>query len=73
MIGGKNYKTALIIDNVKDAKLVAGMEGYGHVNEQMTGVYPLELVIEKPRRYLTAIIKSLRYSRMGIFNCIVRY
>lgn len=72
MIGGKNYKIALIIDNPKDAGLIAGMEGYGHVNESYSGSFPLQMTIQKPRTYFTAIMRSLKYSKMGIFNCIIK-
>lgn len=72
MIGGKKYLNALILDNVKDATLVAGMEGYGHVNVGMNDIYPVTLVLQKPRRYLEALCRSIRYSRMGLFNCIVK-
>lgn len=72
MIGERRYCNALILDNPKDATLVAGIEGYGEVNADMNSYYPLTLVIRKPRRYLKAVMKSLYYSRMGIFNCIIR-
>ena len=68
----KRYLNALILDNAKDATLVAGMEGYGNVNENMNDIYPVTLVIQTPRTYFSAVIRSLRYSRMGIFNCIVK-
>lgn len=69
---GKEYLNALILDNAKDATLVAGMEGYGSVNYGMKDIYPVTLVLQKPRRYILALFKSAQYSRMGIFNCIVR-
>ena len=72
MIGGKKYLNAIILDNTKDATLVAGMEGYGNVNVGMNDIYPVTLVLQKPRRLVEAIAKSYRYSKMGLFNCIVR-
>ena len=68
----KKYKNAMILDNPKDATLIAGMEGYGNVNYNMNDIYPVTLVIQKERFYLVAVAKSLRYSRMGIFNCIIK-
>lgn len=68
----KRYLNALILDNAKDATLVAGMEGYGSVNYGLRDVYPVTLVLQKPRNYVSALIRSARYSNMGIFNSIVR-
>ena len=72
MFWERRYLNAMILDNAKDATLVSGMEGYGQVNADMNSYYPMTLVIRKPRRYLTAVLKSLQYSRMGIFNCIIK-
>lgn len=72
MIFERRYCNALILDNPKDAMLVAGMEGYGHVNADMNSIYPVTLVIGKQRRYIYAVLKSLQYSKMGIFNCIIK-
>lgn len=72
MIGERRYMNALILDNAKDATLIAGLEGYGSVNTTMNDVYPVTLVIQKPRRYLTAVLKSLQYSKMGIFNIVMK-
>lgn len=72
MIGGKKYLTSVMLENVKDATLVAGMEGYGNVNQNMNDIYPVNLVIQKPRRYLSAVLVSLKYSRMGIHNAILK-
>ena len=68
----KKYLNSMILDNAKDAMLVSGMEGYGHVNADLNSYYPMTLVIQKPRSYLEAVFKSLKYSRMGIFNCIIK-
>lgn len=69
---GKKYMNALILDNPKDATLVAGMEGYGNVNYDMNDIYPVQMVIQKRRRYLAAVLKSMQYSKMGIFNAIIK-
>lgn len=72
MIFERRYKNVIILDNPKDATLIAGMEGYGNVNYGMNDIYPVTLVLQKRRRYFHAVIKSLRYSKMGLFNCILR-
>lgn len=72
MFGSKRYLTSVMLENPKDATMVAGMEGYGAVNYEMNGIYPVNLVIQKPRRYLSAVLVSLKYSRMGIHNAILR-
>ncbi len=68
----KDWYNALILDNPKDATLVSGKEGYGHVNAGMNDMYPISLILQKPRRWITALRKSWEYSKMGIFNCVVK-
>lgn len=72
MLGKKKYLTSVMLENVKDATMVAGIEGYGAVNSTMSDIYPVNLIIQKPRTYLGAIIVSLKYSKMGIHNAILR-
>ena len=68
----KRYKNAVILDNPKDATMISGMEGYGHVNYGMNDVYPVTLVLQKHRSYFRAVLCSMKYSRLGIFNLILK-
>lgn len=72
MFGKKRYLTSVVLENVKDATLVAGIEGYGNVNYKMSNVFPVTLVIQKPRSWLSAVLVSLKYSKMGIHNAILK-
>ena len=68
----ERWKNVLIIDNEKDAILIAAKENLGEVNMQMRDIYPLTLELPKERSYFTAIKKSVEYSKMGIFNLICK-
>ena len=72
MFGKKRYLTSVMLENVKDATFVAGIEGYGNVNYGMNDIFPVNLVIQKPRRWLSAVLVSLKYSKMGIHNAILK-
>ena len=68
----KHWKNAVIMDNVKDAQIVSGMESYGEVNYQMKDYYPVTIILPRRRTLIGAIFRSYRYSKMGIYNCIIR-
>ena len=67
----KKYLVSVILDNNKDAQLVSAKEGYGTVNTHFD-VYPLTLIIQKRRRYLSALVRCIEYFRMGIYCTVVR-
>lgn len=65
------------LDSSKEARLVAGMEHYGDavVNQYTEDLYrnnKVQLTIPTPRRYFAAVRRSMKYSDMGILNCIVK-
>ena len=68
----KKYLVSVVLENVKDATFVAAIEGYGNVNYGVDDVYPFDMVIQKPRTFLQALCVSLKYSRMGIHNAILK-
>lgn len=73
----KNYVIAVQLDSTKEAELVGAKEGYGHVNvnsytDDLYRNNKVQLTIPTPRTYLGAMIRSSQYSKMGIFNCVVR-
>lgn len=77
MIGSKNYVIMVQLDGTKEAELVGAKEGYGHVNinEYTEDLYrnnKVQLTIPTRRNYLSAIKRSIEYSKMGILNCIVK-
>lgn len=72
MFGKKRYLISVVLENVKDATIVAGIEGYGNVNYGMSDVFPVNLVIQKPRSWLSAVSTSLKYSKMAIHNAILK-
>ena len=74
---GKKYVNTVMLDSCKDAILVSGMEGYGNVNvnyenEELFRDNKVILTIPTERHYISAVIRSLRYSSMGIMNCILK-
>ena len=66
------YKNVLILDNEKDTILVAAKEHLGNVNNNCQDLYPVTIELPAERSYLSAIKRSLEYSKMGIFNLICR-
>ena len=68
----KRYLISVTLENIKDATFVAAMEGYGNVKVGVDDIYPVDLVIPKPRTYFRALRVSLNYSRMGIHNAIIK-
>ena len=66
------YKNIVLLDNEKDATIVAGKEKFPGVNYEWKEVYPVAIVLSGRRNYLKAITKSLEYSKLGIFNLIVK-
>lgn len=73
----KQYLIMLQLDSCKDAELVSAKEGYGNVNvnsftEDLYRNNKVRITIPTQRRYLSAVFRSLQYSKMGILNCIVQ-
>ena len=77
MFGNKyRYKNAISIENMTQVLLVSGMEGadiFDRENLQRTfdARQSIRMVLQKPRRYWDAVRISMRYSKLGIFNCII--
>lgn len=69
-VKGKKYKNVVILENEKDAMLIATKEGYGNVNTDLNGIYPVVMTMNRPRKFVTAVKKAIEYSKMGIFNLI---
>ena len=69
---GKRYRNVVRIENPKDAILVVGMEGQGNVEFYPNDELPTMRVLKKQRMYLSALLRSARYSKMGILNCILK-
>ena len=68
----KDYKNVLILDNEKDAILVATKEHLGPINQDFPDIYPVTMELPKKRSYLGAMKRSSDYSKMGIFNLICK-
>ena len=65
------WKNVVILDNEKDAILLSAKEHLGGVNQELN-VYPVTVELPKERGYLSAMFRSVEYSKMGIFNLICR-
>lgn len=67
------YVNVVQLDNDKDATLIAGKEGSNYVKDAIEhDAFPCRIVIPKIRKYYHAAKKSLEYSKMGIFNVILK-
>lgn len=73
----KKYRIMVQLDSVKEAAMVAAIEGYGEANldKQIDEVYrnnKVRMTIPTERSYLSAVKRSLQYSKYGIMNCIIK-
>lgn len=68
----KKYLVSLILDNQKDAALVSAKEGYGNVNTNYNGIYPLTMTIQKRRTYWGAVNRCREYFKMGIYCTVIK-
>lgn len=64
----KRYINVVRIESPKELVLIAGIEGKENVPIQKM---PDTVPIPTKRSYIGAIRKSLKYSSMGICNCIL--
>ena len=68
----KNYQNIVRMEDPKEGLLVIGMEGAEHVDVSLNDGFPQTQIIPKRRRFITALLQSLRYSKMGILNSFIR-
>ena len=73
----RKYVVRLIIENGKDAELVALKEGYANVDiQEINNVcdsgHFLMLTIKKKRRYLSALMRCIGYFKRYIYCTIVK-
>lgn len=72
-MGRKKWTNVVVLDSVKDAALVGRAEDLPEVNYGINpDIFPLNMEMPERRSKLGAIRKSVQYSRMGIFNIIVK-
>ena len=64
----KYYKNIVTIESEKDALILGAKEGSEYTEVYMKNLRPMRIVIQKERGYLTALLKSIQYSKMGLFN-----
>ena len=72
----RRYRNAISIENMTQALLASGMEGCkilerDDLERSFAERRPVKMLLNESRRYWEAIIVSIRYSKMGIFNCII--
>lgn len=73
MFGKPIWKNVVILDNAKDAILVSTKEKLGiNPDFEDDDIYPVTVELPKGRSYISAIRRSVEFSKMGIFNLICR-
>lgn len=73
MLGVKRWTNVVLLDSFKDATLVGRAEELGGINYNMPEeIFPLNMEMPERRTKLGALIKSLQFSRMGLYNIIVK-
>ena len=68
----KKHQNIVRMEDPKEGLLVIGMEGPENVDVSLNDSFPQTQLICKRRSYLRAIMQSIRYSKMGILNSIIR-
>jgi hypothetical protein len=72
MVCFKKHKNVIRLEDAKEGLMAIGMEGTENVDICLNDTFPQTRILPTKRTYLGAIIRSLRYSRMGIMNCIIK-
>lgn len=73
MLGRKKWTNVVLLDNFKDAALIGRAEDLGGINYEMPEeIFPLNMEMPEKRTKLGALRKSVEYSRMGLYNLIVK-
>lgn len=69
----KKWTNVVLLDNFKDVTLVGRAEDLGGINYDMPeDIFPLTMEMPERRTKLGALRKSNQYSKMGLFNLIVK-
>lgn len=68
----KRYKNIVMVETEKDALVLGAKEGATYADIFMRERRPMRIVIQKERIYLEALLRSIQYSNMGLFNIFVQ-
>jgi len=69
----KKWTNVVLLESFKEAALVGRAEDLGGVNMNMSeDIFPLNMEMPERRTLIGALHKSLEYSRMGLFNIIIK-
>ena len=72
-MGIRKWTNVVLLDSFKDAALVGRAEDLPAVNYGMSeDIFPLNMEMPERRTKIGALRKSLEYSRMGIYNIILK-
>lgn len=73
MLGQKRWTNVVLLDSFKDATLIGRAEDLPDINYEMPeDIFPLNMELPERRTKIGALLKSLQYSRMGLYNLIVK-
>ena len=73
MLGSKRWSYVVLLDSFKDAALIGRAEDLPSINYNMPeDIFPLNMEMPERRTKLGALLKSIQYSRMGLYNIIVK-
>ena len=73
MIGQKRWTNVVLLDSFKDAALIGRTEDLGGINYNLPEeIFPLNMEMPEKRTKIGALWKSMQYSRMGLYNLIVK-
>lgn len=68
----KRWVNSVLLENEKEAVLIARGEGLPDVNPDMGDIYPVDVVLPKKRSFREALRKVSEFSRMGLYSMIIK-
>ena len=71
MLFKKKWVNSVLLENEKEAVLIARGEGLPGVNPDMD-CYPVDVVLPKKRTFREALKKVADYSKMGLYSMIIK-
>ena len=71
MIGRKKWRNRILVEGVKEAQVIALMEGFPDPNPDFTR-YPLDVTLPEKLTFWKAIKKAVWLSERCIYNILVK-
>ena len=68
---GKKYQNSVLLENSKEAMIVAREENLPDVDPEMD-IYPVDMLLPKKRSLKGALKRCMELSKMGLYSMVIR-